>query len=94
MAGKIEVVPLFEHATAIDRGYEQSLLRARWRKEPLSFRRCNTRAAIRQHVRGRGATISRHPEELPMSSRRINPETDATYDLDSSAMNRVMSPVL
>jgi hypothetical protein len=28
------------------------------------------------------ATISRHPEELPMSSRRINPETDATYDLD------------
>ena len=37
---------------------------------------------------------SRHPEELPMSSRRISPETDATYDLDSSAMNRVMSHVL
>jgi hypothetical protein len=83
VAGGIEIVPLFEHATAIDRGYEQSLLRARWREEPLS----STSGVA-------AATISCHPEELPMSSRRINPETDATYDLDSSAMNRVMSHVL
>ncbi len=40
------------------------------------------------------ATISRQAVEPPISSRRINPETDATYDLDSNAINRVMSRVL
>ena len=91
---KIEVLPFFEHTTCDRSSPRAILLRARWRKEPLPIRRCNTRTAIRQHVGARGGDHLSPSEELPISSRRISPETDTTYDLDSSAMNRVISHVL